>query len=39
MEAQPFNLLLVDDDETTALLVRSLLGKLKPVRYALECAA
>jgi two-component system cell cycle response regulator len=36
MEAQPFNLLLVDDDATTARLVRSLLGKLKPVRYALE---
>jgi two-component system cell cycle response regulator len=28
--------LLVDDDETTALLVRSLLGKLKPAKYLLE---
>ena len=29
-------MLLVDDDETTAILVRSLLGKLKPARYVLE---
>ncbi len=36
MDAQPFNLLLVDDDQTTAVLVRSLLGKLKPAQYALE---
>jgi len=28
--------LLVDDDETTAILVRSLLGKLKPAKYVLE---
>ncbi|MEO5823214.1 MAG: diguanylate cyclase [Vicinamibacteraceae bacterium] len=28
--------LLVDDDESTAVLVRSHLGKLKPTRYALE---
>jgi diguanylate cyclase (GGDEF)-like protein len=28
--------LLVDDDESTAILVRSLLGKLKPSRYVLE---
>jgi two-component system, cell cycle response regulator len=28
--------LLVDDDESTAILVRSLLGKLKPARYVLE---
>jgi len=28
--------LLVDDDESTAILVRSLLGKLKPSRYILE---
>jgi diguanylate cyclase (GGDEF)-like protein len=31
--------LLVDDDESTAILVRSLLGKLKPVRYKLEWRA
>ena len=29
-------MLLVDDDESTAILVRSLLGKLKPPRYTLE---
>ena len=29
-------MLLVDDDETTAILVRSLLGKLKPAKYVLE---
>jgi len=29
-------ILLVDDDESTAILVRSLLGKLKPARYTLE---
>src|SRR5688500_8261409 len=28
--------LLVDDDESTAVLVRSHLGKLKPMRYVLE---
>jgi diguanylate cyclase (GGDEF)-like protein len=28
--------LLVDDDESTAILVRSLLGKLKPAKYKLE---
>ena len=28
--------LLVDDDESTAILVRSLLGKLKPAKYTLE---
>ena len=28
--------LLVDDDESTAILVRSLLGKVKPAKYTLE---
>src|SRR6188768_1130353 len=28
--------LLVDDDESTAILVRSLLGKLRPAKYKLE---
>jgi two-component system cell cycle response regulator len=31
--------LLVDDDESTAILVRSMLGKLKPAKYTLEWRA
>jgi two-component system, cell cycle response regulator len=31
--------LLVDDDESTALLVRAMLGKLKPAKYTLEWRA
>jgi two-component system, cell cycle response regulator len=34
--AEPIRVLLVDDDESTAILVRSLLGKLKPAKYQLE---
>jgi two-component system cell cycle response regulator len=34
--SEPIRVLLVDDDETTAILVRSLLGKLKQARYALK---
>jgi diguanylate cyclase (GGDEF)-like protein len=34
--AEPIRVLLVDDDESTAILVRSLLGKLKASKYQLE---
>ncbi len=34
--SEHIRVLLVDDDESTAILVRSLLGKLKPARYKLE---
>ena len=34
--SERIRVLLVDDDESTAILVRSLLGKLKPARYVLE---
>jgi diguanylate cyclase (GGDEF)-like protein len=34
--SETVRVLLVDDDESTAVLVRSHLGKLKPVRYSLE---
>jgi two-component system cell cycle response regulator len=33
---EPIRVLLVDDDESTAILVRSLLGKLKAAKYQLE---
>ena len=33
---EQIRVLLVDDDESTAILVRSFLGKLKPARYVLE---
>jgi diguanylate cyclase (GGDEF)-like protein len=36
VDSEPIRVLLVDDDESTAILVRSLLGKLKPARYRLE---
>ena len=38
-QAEHIRVLLVDDDETTFVLVRSLLGKLKPKAYALEWRA
>jgi two-component system, cell cycle response regulator len=38
-EIERVRVLLVDDDESTAILVRSLLGKLKPAKYALEWRA
>ena len=34
--SEQIRVLLVDDDESTAILVRSLLGKLKQARYVLE---
>jgi two-component system cell cycle response regulator len=38
-QAEHIRVLLVDDDETTFVLVRSLLGKLRPKVYALEWRA